>query len=153
MPNMNPHRNRTNAWQQSGRVSLWRYANSTRNYAGWHLNADAAGCRSLAALLEALATDGTGSRTVALTAPTPAELRAPNHRGGQASWLAPARWRLSLSPSVDAWDFSAALEPAMLSLGSDRLEPFRRALAGIPKGRGDHAIGREGNDSLKLWFW
>lgn len=53
-----------------GRVSLWRYTENERNYPGWNLNADAAGCRSLLELLDALTITGAGGRTVTVTQPT-----------------------------------------------------------------------------------
>ena len=48
------------------------FSRTERNYPGWHLNADRAGCQSLLSLLDALAADGAGSRSVAITAPTKA---------------------------------------------------------------------------------
>ena len=38
-------------WKQRGIISLWRYTENSRNYSGWHLTADAAGCASLLELL------------------------------------------------------------------------------------------------------
>lgn len=78
-----------NTWRQSGRVSLWRYTENERNYPGWNLNADAAGCRSLLELLDALTITGAGGRMVTVTQPTSEQLRVPNNRGGAAAWLAP----------------------------------------------------------------
>lgn len=49
-----------NAWKQSGRISIWRYTENERNYPGWNL--------------DALAADGAGSRSIAITAPTKAQL-------------------------------------------------------------------------------
>lgn len=142
-----------NAWKQSGRISLWRYTENQRNYPGWHLNADDAGCQSFAALLEALATDGCGSRTLALTSPTKAELRVPNNRGGFADWLAPTKLRVDLSQAPTDWVFPSDLDPATISIGTAWLDPLREGLAGIPKGKGDYSIGNCKNGSLQLWFW
>ena len=76
---------RANAWKQSGRISLWRYTENQRNFPGWHLNGDADGCQSLLALLDALAADGEGSRTVAIIAPTKTQLSVPNNKAGLAA--------------------------------------------------------------------
>ncbi|MEO8366552.1 MAG: hypothetical protein ABI538_10135 [Pseudoxanthomonas sp.] len=141
-----------NSWNQSGLVSIWRYTDNERNYPGWHLNADGAGCQSLLALLEALASYGTGSRSVAVTAPTKAQLRVPNNKAGLAAWVAPDRLRVTFSLAPDEWSFPPALDPAAITFGSDWVEQLREGIAGIPQRRGDYAIGdRKGG--LPLWFW
>ena len=144
--------NLANVWKQSGRISLWRYTENERNYPGWHLNADIAGCHSFVALLDALATDGSGSRTITLTSPTMA-VRVPNNRGGRAKWLAPAKLRVTLSQSPADWVFPSDLDPATISVGSDWLGALREGLSGIPKGQGDYSIGNSKEGNLQLWFW
>ncbi len=141
-----------NAWRQSGRVSLWRYTENERNYPGWNLNADAAGCRSLLELLDALTSAGTGARTIKLTPPTFEQLRVPNNRGGAAAWIAPEKWNVSLAPDSADWDFPADIQPAVLALGSNWLAPLRAGIAGIQAGVGDHSIGDD-ERGLALWFW
>lgn len=42
-------------WHQRDRISLWRYVEANRSYAGWHLSADDEGCRSLLELLDLFA--------------------------------------------------------------------------------------------------
>lgn len=139
-----------NAWKQSGRISIWRYTENERNYPGWNLNADRAGCQSLLNLLDALAADGAGSRSIAITAPTKAQLGVPNNMRGQAAWVAPEKLRLTLSPVADQWSFPPDLDPAAIEVGSTWLQALREGIAGIPEGRGDYAIGK---GSLRLWFW
>ena len=141
-----------NLWKQSGRISLWRYSENERNFPGWHLNADAAGCQSLINLLDALAADGAGSRTVALSAPTTKQLGVPNNKGGLAAWVAPDKLRVKFSPAPQEWSFLPDLDPAVIAVGSAWLAQLREGIAGIPAGRGDYSIGdRKG--SLPLWFW
>ena len=142
---------RANSWHQSGSVSLWRYTENERNYPGWHLNADEAGCRSLVALLEALVADGGGSRTLKLSAPTESQLRVPNNRSGRAAWVSPEKLRVVLSSSPGEWTFPAEMAPAALTLGSSWLDPIRTGIEGIAKGSGDFSIG--GARGLPLWFW
>jgi hypothetical protein len=141
-----------NSWKQSGSVSLWRYTENLRNFPGWHLTADAAGCASLLALLDALAFDGVAaSRTLGITAPTASVLAVPNNRS--SGWVAPSKFRLAFSPRSNQWGFPDALEPASLSIGADWLPTLRQAIAGIPQGQGDYSIGQPGNGSLPLWIW
>jgi hypothetical protein len=140
------------SWKQSGRISLWRYTENERNFPGWHLNADAAGCRSLLGLFEALAADGAGSRTVAITAPMKAQLSVPNNKIGLAAWVAPEKLRITASPIAEEWSFPAHLDPAIFTVGSAWLPQLREGIAGIPEGRGDYSIGNR-KSSLALWFW
>ena len=140
-------------WKQSGRVSLWRYTENERNYSGWNLNADGPGCASLLALLDALASDHAAYRTIALTDPTEAELRVPNNKSGRAAWVAPAKLRIAFSSHPSEWVFSSGLDPAVLVMGGDWLEPLREGITGIARGRGDHSIGNSRDGNLSLWFW
>jgi len=137
-------------WKQSGRISLWRYEPNDRNFLGWHLNADAAGCESLLALLDELPHGPQPYRTLAITEPTPKQLNVPR---ANASWVAPSRLRLAWSSGPAAWEFSAELDPATLTFGAHWLVPLRNGIAGICKGQGDYAIGTRKGIGLPLWFW
>lgn len=139
------------AWKLSGSVSLWRYAANTRNYPGWHLNADAAGCRSLLGLLDALATERGSYRTFPLRPPNEAPLSVPNNR--RAAPVAATKLQLALSAAPAQWHLPPDHDPARLTIGSDWLAPLRQRLLAIAQGRGDYTIGEDGNGSLPLWFW
>ena len=142
----------SHSWKQAGSIALWRYKENQRNFPGWHLTADAAGCASLIALLDAFASDGgSSSRTLTVQAPTLAILSVPNNRS--SAWRSPSKLRLSLSASPSEWSFPESLEPAALTFGSEWLPDLRQAIAGIPRGQGDYSIGRPGNGNLQLWFW
>lgn len=144
--------NHAQLWKQVGRVSLWHYTENDRNYPGWHLTADAAGCASLVALLDALAADGIqASRSVRITPPSKAQLSVPNNQSGSAAWRAPDKLRVSLSSSPADWLFPLDLNRAIITVGTDWLAPLREGISGIPLGRGDYSIGAKGNS--RLWFW
>lgn len=138
-------------WKPSGAVSLWRYTENTRNYPGWHLNADVAGCRSLLDLLDALATEPGSYRTIPLRPPSEAQLSVPNNRG--AAPAAATKLRLAVADAPAQWHLPADHDPATLTIGSDWLAPLRKGLLDITRGRGDYSIGEEDSDSLRLWFW
>ena len=140
-------------WKQEGRISLWRYTANERNYPGWHLNADKAGCASLLALLQELTGSPGAQRTVQISAPGPAQLSVPNNQGGRAPWLAPEKLRVSCCSEPQMWGFPPDSEPACLTVGASWLEPLRLGIRGIPEGRGDFSIGSGKNGSLPLWFW
>jgi len=146
---------RARSWKQSGNISLWYYTENERNYPGWHLTADAAGCASLVALLDALAaTDGAlESRAVEITPPSKAQLCVPNNKSGLAAWKAPRKLRVSFSLTPADWSFPLDLDPAVITIGSDWLAPLQEGILGIPLGRGDYSIGPARGDCSKLWFW
>lgn len=140
-------------WKQAGRISLWRYTANERNFSGWHLNADSAGCASLLALLDELAERPGMPRTVRICAPEPAQLSVPNNQGGKAPWLAPQRLRLSCSDEASVWQFPSDLDPASLNFGAAWLSQLREGVKGIQAGRGDYCIGSDNDRSFNLWFW
>lgn len=145
---------RSHSWKQSGNVSLWYYTGNERNYPGWHLTADAAGCDSLIALIDALAAYGcAAARSVEIRPPSSAQLKVPNNKSGLAAWQAPSKLRIAFSEDPELWSFPLVLEPAALILGSDWLAPLRDGISGIARGRGDYSIGVAGNGSWRLWFW
>lgn len=145
---------RAHSWKQSGTVSLWHYTENERNYPGWHLTADAAGCASLVALIDALAADGiSASRTVDITPPSKAQLGVPNNKSGLAAWRAPSKFRISFSATPAEWLFPLDLDPAVVTVGSDWLAPLREGILGIPRGHGDYSIGPAGKGNSRLWFW
>jgi hypothetical protein len=139
-------------WKQAGRVSLWRYTEHERNFRGWHLNGDQAGCASLVQLLKLLVLDGLGHRTIEVTPPTDAQLRVPNNWRGQAAWVAPAKLRFAIDREPGKWVFPPELMPATLTFGANWLGMLSEGISGIPTGKGDYSIGH-GADDLPLWFW
>lgn len=144
---MNPR----TAWQPAGTVSLWRYRDNARHYPGWQLTADAAGCASLLALLDALQTEGAGaSRALRLTAPGPAQLAVPNNR--DARWEAPQAMRLVLDQDSDAWQWQPDNAQQVLRLGLSALAELRQGVRDIAAGRGDYSLGH-GMDALWFWWW
>lgn len=123
-----------------------------RNYAGWHVTADADGCASLLALLDELAaSDGPNTRVLSVESPTPAILSVPNNRSGAS--LSPSRLRLTLSANPSEWTFPESLEPATLTFGVDWLPKLRQGIADIALGNGDYSIGNADEGNLQLWFW
>lgn len=145
--------NRAYAWKQNGHISLWRYTQNERNYPGWHLAADDKGYRSLFELLEALASDAKGTRTIHLVTPSQSQLLIPNNQGGLATWVSPTRLRVAHSDSPTDWFFPPDLEPASLKLGLDWSHSMRQGIAWVPSNRGDYSIGTRECGNFRLWLW
>lgn len=140
------------AWKQSGCVSMWRYTEHARHFPGWHFNADELGCLSMLALIDALNVDGSGERTVVLTAPTLSQLRVPANKSGQAPWEGAERLRLRLSSDPKVWSLTLSGTLLLMEAGSDWMPELRAGIAGTRTGRGDYSIGdRKSGDPL--WFW
>lgn len=140
----------THVWRQAGSISIWRYTGNVRNFPGWHVSADKAGCESLLALLAAFAADAVPAlRTLAIDAPTPAVLAVPNNRSH--SVIAPDRWALSFVSDAGHWAFAESSPHLEFAFGADWLPALRDAIAEAAHGHGDRSIGPLRGE--RLWFW
>ncbi len=68
----------------AGVVHLWTYPEGGRDYPGWHLHADKAGCDRLAAALDELLVDRRAQPEFAIAPVTAAVLALPNNRQARA---------------------------------------------------------------------
>jgi hypothetical protein len=143
-------------WEQRGAISLWRYAENSRHFEGWHFAADEEGCRSLLALIDLLmdANDPSLYRTLRILRATDAILRVPNNRGAPA--VSPVGWRLRLSPAHDDWRLAEDGDRLELALGETRMREMRASVEATLRGDGDFSIGPGRDDTSSrhaLWFW
>ena len=141
----------THNWRQTGRIYLWHYVDNPKNYRGWHLAADADGCKSLRQLLASFQTalystkqridlDQTDDRLA------PVE----NYAGRYRSY---SRWEIQHSKSkhaADHWQLTADGNLVQLELGLDRVAELANALTQLSRGNDDFLIGDDGQE---LWFW
>src|SRR5882762_606077 len=96
----------SHSWKKSGLVMLWRYTEHDRNFRGWHLTADPAGCASLVTLIDALTADNIpATRVFDVSSPTERVLAVPNNRPGRALWVTPSKLRLTVSNVASVWQF------------------------------------------------
>lgn len=129
---------------------MWHYAGFPRNYPGYHLNADAAGCVFLKGLIEQLR-DGRlpGGKGIKLTAPTTAQLAVPNC----PLKCIPAT-HLDLQYRMEAPDDHFSIEDRegrlVVEMGHSKLAEFERGIDDISRGGGDWAVHGSGRS---LWFW
>jgi hypothetical protein len=141
-------------WKQRGIISLWRYTENSRNYSGWHLSADAAGCASLLELLQTLhASPESTYRTVRITPPSLTTLKVPNFRS--AKWVAPTRWRIAFEPNAKAtslWSIETQEDSVRLTLGGAMIQELASGVMDISRGEGDYSIGGS-DEQPRLWFW
>lgn len=143
---------RCHRWEQSGYIALWRYRERNRNYEGWHITANASGCESLTALIEAMMVDGSGaSRSISIKRPTKAMRSVP--RSPEWPIIVPAVWQLSVGPEASEWRFPDASEYAELCVGTDWLPLLADGIRDIGRGIGDYSIGDTERGNLPLWFW
>lgn len=139
-------------WKQEGSVFLWRYEPRNRNYGGWNISADKAGCGSLIKLLDVLSMDGSGAtRSVRITRPTKAILAVPNCP--VRTFVAPNALRITIANDPTEWRFPMTSEYADLSMGADWLLLMRDSIKDIDAGLGDYSIGGSDKGDLPLWFW
>lgn len=138
-------------WQQRGVVSLWRYANPSHSYAGWHLSADDAGCRSLLDLLAVLSTSPAGAyRTINLTEPSTRLLGVVNCSSSLID--PPPKLRISYSAMYEDWSLVAEQGHAALRVGETWRLASIAAIEAMSRGEGDFIIGPRHPDQ-RVWFW
>jgi hypothetical protein len=134
---------------------LWCYPDGSKNYAGWHLTADARGCGALVSYLDELASGHRNeeSRTLNVIPPTRKVLSVPGCRYAARS---AQRLRL-LVDRTDVRHFELREQDGEVSLrvGAERLPELRAHVEEIPRGGGDVSMvpdGRRPRDQA-LWFW
>jgi hypothetical protein len=129
-------------------VAVWRYQANTRNYPGYHLTADAAGCTLLQERVATLARGIGRSAVLRLSPPTQRMLDIPNNHRGEA----PCTYFAELHIEVAAAQLSISPDGRTCRLAATRadLRDLARGVDGIAQGRGDYCIG-SGDQSL--WFW
>ena len=138
-------------WRQQGLVSLWRYVGANRSYKGWHLSADADGCRSLLMLINAFSDDSPVlHRTVSVTAPSKALLAVPGRMSSGVESV--SKLRLSHSVSPTDWLLTESDDAVSLAFGETWRGKLREATNALSKGEGDFRIGPE-NREQGIWFW
>jgi hypothetical protein len=138
-------------WSQQGLVSLWRYVGANRSYRGWHLSADADGCQSLLALINAFSDDAPVSyRTVSLAAPSKTLLAVP---GRMFSGVESAsKLRLAYRASSTEWLLTTSDDIMSLTFGEIWRGKLRDATNALFAGDGDFKIGPEDSEQ-GIWFW
>jgi hypothetical protein len=139
-------------WKFTGKVYLWHYSQNARNFPGWHLTADAAGCQSLIELFKLLGTTSSpATRRISVTPPTREILSVPN--SGILPWTAPDRLVLTFHSDPRAWQITEANQVAEFVFGHSWLSQLQAGISGIGQGQGDYSIGNPNVPSQRLWFW
>lgn len=137
-------------WKNRGSISLWHYEGFPKNYCGYHLTADAEGCRFLSGLFERFREAKYPARKrILLDPPTPDQLKIPNC----SRKCVPARWvefRFRREFDKDHWQITENEGAVTIETGEAGLSELDRGVADIIRGEGDWSIGSEKNS---LWFW
>lgn len=130
-------------------ICLWRYLDNTGNYHGYHLSADAPGCRLLQDKLASIR----GKVSIPLDEPCKAVLSVPNNQGGRARWIAGVTLHVETSPDFprEHFDFREQGEKIVLACSTHMIGKILSGVEDMGKGEGDYAISGAGNCSL--WFW
>jgi hypothetical protein len=151
-----------NSWRLEGVLHVWHYPERVKGLEGWHLNADALACRSIAELIDRmLAAQWKTRRAIPVSVPG-RMLVGPGHE-----WK-PATQLLLRYPKEEVdenfWQLELAEGDTLgLTLGAKKLHQFRESLQGLPTWKDDFAIGpevdirraadRERWHRERLWFW
>jgi hypothetical protein len=139
----------------AGKLYIWTYQDSTRSYAGWHLNADHVACSRISEVIAGVAAGSLRVPQVFAVSPATTEVLAvPNNRRAKAR----SARELHLLTDPDPRRFSLEERDGVLALtaGSERLEELRKSIIGITRGEGDFAMKPDGKRpprDERLWFW
>jgi hypothetical protein len=139
-----------------GRLYVWMYPETTRNYAGWHLTADPVGCARLVEAIDGLSRGALNEPQVFTVLPaTPAVLAVPNNRRAKARW--PGKLRLALAVEPRHFSLEERDDVLTITAGRARLEELHTNIVGITHNQGDFAMGpgdgRRRAPDQALWFW
>lgn len=128
---------------------IWRYKDNQRNYPGYHLSADAEGCR---ALLDWLRSRKARPEFRLKTA-TPEVLSVPNNQEGLAAYVSCTLLKLQVRQDVDRGHFVFSEVSGRLSLecSQQQVECIIKGVEDIQRGEGDYCIGAGSQQAL--WFW
>ena len=128
-----------------GQICIWRYTSNTRNYPGYQMTANPAGCDALERAFDDIETRYP-YRTLKLDRPDEKVLAAPNNRRADiVTWT-----RLRLETSTVGLVFEENTETLTMGVSSADFANLRKGLSDIRIGEGDWSI--EGV-SAPLWVW
>jgi hypothetical protein len=139
----------------AGKIYLWTYPDGAKDYAGWHVTADARGCRDLVSMIDRASTEEL-ARPLRTLAPTAPILAVPNNR--RASVQAASGITVVHAPDREAayWRLEATAGDVVLLVGSEQLALLRAAVVDVSLGRGDYSLGsaeKRAPRQQRLWFW
>jgi hypothetical protein len=137
-------------WEQRGSISLWHYEEFPKNFRGYHLTADRAGCEFLLGLIERFRkADYPAIKGIMLDDPTPTRLAVP---GCRQRCIPAIRLELRFLRAAcdEHWTVSECDGEVIIEMGANGLNHFERGIRDITLGKGDWAIGK---GEKSLWFW
>lgn len=145
-------KDRVSEWVQEGRLYVWRYADPSRNWRGWHFTADPAGCRSVRNLLDRMHGGEPSHRTLRIEKVTDAILNVPNYGRKTAGNF--GRLRIAYRPEREDLQLSAEGDLLIMTVGHRRLRKLAAAFADVETGGGDFGIKTSGDRGADSWmFW
>ena len=139
-------------WAQKGRLCVWRYADPSRAWRGWHLTADPLGCRSIKSLLDRMHAGGQCHRTLKLEPVTDAILRVPNYGHKVVGHF--DKLRIEYRPECEELLMVPAGERLTMTVGDKRLRVLSAAFATMETGGSDFGIATSDDRKAESWmFW
>lgn len=131
------------------KICIWRYWDNTRNYPGYHLSADAEGCRDLRERLSQIR----NSAVFSLAPPDAGVLSVPNNQGGRARYFAGRKLQVQTTSSLlpDTFRWEEQDTTLILTCSREQIAQLLAGVADIERGKGDYSIGDENDHAL--WFW
>jgi hypothetical protein len=140
------------AWQQEGKLFVWRYAEPRRAWCGWQFAADPAGARSIRNLIDRMQGGEACHRTLRLDPVTDSVLAVPNAGYRPAGRF--DRLRLDYRPELDALSLTPDGDMLIRALGGRGARKLAAAFASVEIGDGDFGIAPSDEKRAAAWmFW
>ena len=145
-------KNWVNEWVQEGNLCVWRYADPSHHWRGWHFAADPKGSRSVRNLLDRMHAGEQCHRTLKLAPVTDAILSGPNYRQKKADQF--EKLRIDYLPSFEDLRISPDGDVLIMTIGDPRLRKLAAAFARVEVGGGDFDIETSNDRKADPWmFW
>ena len=133
-------------------IHLWRYKDNRRNYPGYHLTANAAGCDQFAiALQTAIQNNRESTIRLHLHPVTNAILDVPNNTNAQHVALSTLEIIVDQQSVLPIFNFTESHPTVRLRMNRGQAECILKGLDDIKHDKGDYCIGADGDNVI--WFW
>jgi hypothetical protein len=139
-----------------GRVYLWKYTEKTTKFPDWHFTVDKVASASLLELLKMMEEcEWSSKKEIILFQPTENQIGVPNYENGYAKWKGMDTMILNFKKDVEK-DYLKIIQrdnEVEIQFGENKFEELKKAIDGIPKGRGDFGIYNPlDEDILSIWW-
>jgi hypothetical protein len=137
----------------NGQLFLWKYRDNIRNYPGWNISLDPAGCDSFLSLLDLMEQSEYSSLvSFFVNEPSQEHLNIAN-RGARYKICKRIKLNHKKQPD-DLWHMNESTSALTITFGLPKLQELKESIEKVQSGDGDFAITekKESEENI-LYFW